>query len=335
MNGRAPIGRRHLLRISAAALALPAGVLALREIAGPGLPEAVRWQGEALGAQAGMTLWHPSRAVAQRTIIRMQGEVERLERIFSLYRPDSEIMRLNTEGRLLAPSREFLGVLQAARDIHEASAGAFDPTVQGLWQAHARHFAAAGAAGNRPALHEAIAAARDTGRFDQVDFSARGIGFARPGLAITLNGIAQGYITDRVTELLRNEGFDSAMIELGETRALGAAPDGTPFEVRLVNPLRPAMADRSLHLADAALAVSGGYGLRFGPPGVHHIFDPATGQSANRLLDVAVTASSAIRADALSTAIFVAGEADAPGILRHYPDARVTLTRIDGTRTTL
>ena len=50
-----------------------------------------------------------------------------------------------------------------------------------------------------------------------------------PGMAITLNGIAQGYITDRVADLLRNEGFDQAMVDLGEWRALGSHPDGRPW----------------------------------------------------------------------------------------------------------
>jgi thiamine biosynthesis lipoprotein len=153
-------------------------------------------------------------------------------------------------------------------------------------------------------------------------------------MAITLNGIAQGYITDRITDLLRHEGFEHAMVELGETRALGASPDGQPFQVGLMNPASPGLVDRTVALADQALSVSGGYGLRFGGD-AHHIFDPATGRSANRLLDVAVIAPRAIHADALSTAIFVAGEELAPAILRAYPPARAMITRTDGSTATL
>jgi thiamine biosynthesis lipoprotein len=83
------------------------------------------------------------------------------------------------------------------------------------------------------------------------------------------------------------------------------------------------------------LSVSGGYGFRFGQSDAHHIFDPDTGRSADHLLEVVVTAPRATVADGLSTALFVAGEAAAPGILRAYPAARATLTRRDGSTLTL
>ena len=62
--------------------------------------------------------------------------------------------------------------------------------------------------------------------FRQIDCSAAAIGFARPGMAITLNGIAQGYLTDAIADLLRNEGFETAVADLGELRALGRHPKG-------------------------------------------------------------------------------------------------------------
>src|SRR5690606_20606965 len=146
----------------------------------------------------------------------------------------------------------------------------------------------------------------------------------------SLNGIAQGYITDRITDLLANDGFEQAMIELGETRALGSAPNGTPFSVGLVDPFAPTTIARQLPLASAALAVSGGYGLRLDASGGNHILDPATGGSPNGLRQVAVIAPRAIWADALSTAISVAGEAAAPGLLKHYKGSRAILWRADG-----
>ena len=306
--------------------------MALRQSVGTLAP--VQWHGETLGALANLTLWHRDAGVARRTIARMRAEIDRLEGVFSLYRPDSEIVRLNRAGRLTAPSRDLVAVLDEARRIARASGGAFDPTVQPLWNAYAAHFAANPTATKGPDP-TALDAARALTDFTNLDAGARAIGFGKPGMEITLNGIAQGYITDRIADLLRNEGFDHAMVELGETRAVGPAPGGQPFEVRLMRPDVPGLADRSVLLADAALSVSGGYGLRFGRSESHHIFDPATGHSANRLLDVAVIAPRAVLADGISTAIFVAGEQAAPEILRAYPSARATLTRGDGSTATL
>jgi thiamine biosynthesis lipoprotein len=272
--------------------------------------------------------------VARQTILRMGVEIDRLDSIFSLYRSDSEIVRLNRDGRLLRPSDDLVEVVEQALGFADLSGGAFDPAVQPIWTLYAAHFAGAGADPAGPPA-KALARAQALADFRRIAVGRREIVLEQAGMAITLNGIAQGHITDRIADLLRQEGFDQAMVELGETRALGAAPGGSPFRVALMNPSVPGLADRTVDLADAALSVSGGYGMRWAGGTSHHIFDPATGRSANRLLDVAVIAPRARDADALSTAIFVAGEAAGPALLRQVPDARALLTRGDGSAVSL
>ncbi len=314
--------RRRALQIMGAGFALPLGALALgawRHEA----PAPVQWNGEVLGAISSMTLWHANPRVAERAIARMRVEIERLENIFSLYRADSEITRLNTEGKLAAPSADLLVLLEQSRRIAELSNGAFDPTIQPLWWLHATP--GAGRSPDRAALDRALALVD----YRSLTAQAGQIRFGRPGMAVSLNGIAQGYVTDRITEILGNEGFESAMIELGETRALGTAPGGQPFAVGLIDPLAPASVGRSVSLADRALAVSGGYGTMLAD-GAHHIFDPHTGESARGLVQVVVLAEKAAWADALSTAIYVAGEARAPGLLAAYPGSNAILSRNDG-----
>jgi thiamine biosynthesis lipoprotein len=93
---------------------------------------------------------------------------------------------------------------------------------------------------------------------------------------------------------------------------------------------------RTVELEDMALAVSGGYGTTFEPTGrFHHIFDPHTGASANRLVDVAVIGPRATAANGLSTAICVAGEERAAALLAACPGTRAILTRPDGTSVTI
>jgi thiamine biosynthesis lipoprotein len=314
--------RRRALQIMGAGFALPLGAFALgawRHEA----PAPVQWNGEVLGAISSMTLWHANPRVAERAIARMRVEIERLENIFSLYRADSEITRLNTEGRLAAPSADLLVLLEQSRRIAELSNGAFDPTIQPLWWLHST--SGTGRSPDRAALDRALALVD----YRNLTAHAGQIRFGRSGMAASLNGIAQGYVTDRITEILGNEGFESAMIELGETRALGTAPGGQPFAVGLIDPLAPASVGRSVSLADRALAVSGGYGTVLAD-GAHHIFDPHTGESAQGLVQVAVLAGKAAWADALSTAIYVAGETSAPGLLAAYPGSNAILSRNDG-----
>ena len=112
------------------------------------------------------------------------------------------------------------------------------------------------------------------------------------------------------------------MVELGEIRALGDQPDGAAWPVAHRDPRRRIGAAIRVGSPNEALAVSGGYGTSFEPSGRwHHLFDPATGAQRRRLLDVAVVAPRATTADALSTAIFVAGEAPRAGPARRLSRA--------------
>jgi FAD:protein FMN transferase len=168
--------------------------------------------------------------------------------------------------------------------------------------------------------------------FRRIDSGAAAIGFARAGMAITLNSLAQGYITDAIADLLRNEGFERAVVDLGEYRALGRHPDGRPWRIGIRDGKTADHIDRMVELDDMALAVSGGYGTTFEPTGrFNHIFDPHTGASANSLIDVAVIGPTATAANGLSTAICVAGEAEAARLVAAYPGNRAILTRVDGT----
>ncbi|WP_459104422.1 FAD:protein FMN transferase [Devosia sp. A369] len=320
--------RRQALKVLAATLAVPVGIAGLSRLGEQ--PSFQTWQGESLGGPASLTLWHPNAAFAHSTIARMRSEVERLEGVFSLFRHDSEISRLNHNGRLLTPSPDLVAVLEAAREIAAASHGAFDPTVQPLWRVYSEHFRKQPelVAGPPAAIIEAARALVD---YRQLEIGPRQLRFAKPGMAVTLNGIAQGYITDRIADLLQQEGFDNSMVDVGETRAIGGRPEGGAWLIALKNPRNTLEINRTISIANEALAVSGGYGQHFPGSDLHHIFDPASGRSAQRLLEVSVVAPRAMLADALSTAIFVSGEAAAQPLLALYPETRAMLTRRDGT----
>jgi thiamine biosynthesis lipoprotein len=321
MREDAYITRRRALRIFAACAGLPLMIAGVRATA----PKAqmVSWQGEVLGAVSELTLWHTDPAFARATIIKVRGEIDRLERIFSLYRAESEISRLNAEEKLISPSPELRELIEEGQRLSELSGGAFDISVQPLWRLYEAHFWA------RTQVQPDIATrARDIAHalvdFRRIDAGASSIGFARAGMAITLNSIAQGHITDVIADLLRNEGFESAVVDLGEVRTLGHHPDGRPWRLGIRN------SDRAVELEDMALAVSGGYGTPFEASGrFHHIFDPRTGASASTLTEVAVIGPRATTANGLSTAICAGGEALAPKLLAAYPKMRAILTRPD------
>ncbi|MAO00363.1 FAD:protein FMN transferase [uncultured Roseovarius sp.] len=276
------LSRRRFLSISAATLAF-----AHRAQATP----LYRWQGSALGARATITLCHPE---AERISESARAEIERLEQIFSLYRATSALSQLNAAGHLAAPPFELLDCLSLAAAAHRATAGLFDPSVQPIWDLYARSYSA----GNAPAETD-IATARAHGTWADLRYDTDVIRL-RAGMALTLNGIAQGYIADRIAHLLQAEGLNDILIDTGELCVLGGNPQGGDWSVTLDAPDRP-----QIGLRDRALASSAPFGTVFDTEGTAgHILDPRTGTPATaRWQLISVTAKSAAIADALSTAM--------------------------------
>jgi thiamine biosynthesis lipoprotein len=295
------VSRRRFIGLSAAAAGL--GLLPLwpgRAETAP--PRLAIWRGVVLGADAQLQIHHPDPAEAERLIQVALAEAARLEAVLSLYRPDTALVRLNRDGRLAAPPLDLLRILGESEQFHRLTGGAFDVTVQPLWDLYAAHFADPAA---DPAGPPAAALAATLARVGQADLRIGDdmIAFARPGMAATLNGIAQGYVTDRVTERLRAEGVVQALVDMGETRALGGRPTGGPWAIGLEDPRCPGTVAETIGLADRAIATSGCYGTALDPAGrFNHIFDPYTGATSNRYLALSVVAPTATAADALSTA---------------------------------
>ncbi|PZX49501.1 thiamine biosynthesis lipoprotein [Cereibacter changlensis] len=293
------LSRRRFLTLSAALfVANPAQAAPLH-----------RARGQALGATVTILLAHPD---APRIAARAMAEIARLERIFSLYDPGSELSRLNAEARLDAPSFELLDCLSLCDRVHAATAGAFDPTIQPLWASYARHFAE-GAAPDAGTLE---AERRKTG-WHRLRFDAAQVRL-EPGMALTLNGVAQGFIADRVSELLKAEGLGDILVDTGELRALGGHPEGGDWPVALAS-------GEGLTLRDMALASSAPRGTVFDAAGqVGHILDPRTGlPAAPRWELVSVTSPSAALADALSTAFCLMDRQGIELALAKAPQARL------------
>lgn len=293
--------RRRFLRV----LAASAGLALL-----PGSDPAVarlrhRWRGSALGASARIDLWAEERQRAEGLVRACVAEIDRLERIFSLHRADSALSALNQAGRLSRPPLELVSVLEAAARIARLSGSAFDVTVQPLWRFYADHFARRGpnAAGPEPGALERV---RPLVGHAAVEVEPGAIRLARPGMALTLNGIAQGFIADRIATLLQDSGMASAFLDVGEVRAVGSAPDGQAWPMS-----RPAAATSS----PAALTFDGAGRLP-------HLLDPATLRPCRGAGEVTVEAESAMIADALSTALAIRPDCLPPSL-----QDRVAVTR--------
>ena len=311
------IGRRRTLKIIAAA----GGSLAAIRM-GPAFgaaPQAYVWQGTALGARASLTLYHVSNAEGRRLVNAVGEELQRLESLFSLYRTDSAVSRLNAGGYVKNPPMDLIRLCSEARAISEVTEGAFDVTVQPLWKTYADYYRSGSIDFAGPGL-EAIDAALELVDYRGVDISPQKIRFEKPGMSVTLNGIAQGYITDRIADFLRNEGLRHVLIDLGEIRALDTHPAGRPWAVGLQDPDRPGQIAEVVHVDNQAVATSAGAGTHFGGDGAnHHIFNPGSGRSSNIYSSISVVGKRATVADALSTGLYNLEPRRARAVLPGFP----------------
>lgn len=324
--------RRRFLSVAASAAALP-GLPTTGRAHAAATP--VVWRGVAMGALASITLAHPDRAAARRSIARCLAEIERLESIFSLYRPDSAIARLNREGFLVSPPQELLEVLSFGLGLAKATRGAFDPTIQPLFRLYLEHFGVSPTP-SAPPPSERIAEALARVDYRSVDADETRIRFDRPGMAITLNGVAQGYVTDRIAALLRTQGFGNVLLDVGELRVAGKHPDGRPWRAGIADPGRAADTVLTVDLEDGprglpALATSAGHGTTFDRGGRWtHLLDPRTGQSVRQYASVTVAAKEALIADGLSTALAVMPASKGAALLGSYAPVQAYFVSADG-----
>lgn len=295
--------RRRVITLLAAAAGLPLLAYARGTAAQP-----VRWEGTALGTKASLTLYHPDEALARRAVTAAVAELERLEAQFSLFRADSALSALNRDGMLEKASDEFLALAGEARCYAELTGGAFDPTVQPVWQTYFHHFMAADPDPAGPSAADlAKALALVDWRGLEIDAPARRVRLARPGMGLTFNGIAQGFVTDRVGDVLRAHGLERMLVDMGEPRAYSTRPDGDAWRIGIADPNRPDRSLATLKVVDMAVATSGGYGTLFDAAGrFTHLVHPEDGSTAPGRQGVTVVADSAAKADALSTALAVA-----------------------------
>lgn len=228
------------------------------------------WTGIVFGTEVRITLAHPDKHIAQNIFEKCFKEVKRLENIFTLYDSQSEISQLNAKGSLQTPSPELVDILKKSAFYHELTQGAFDITVKALEENKSLSLVG----------------------MDKLHFTEKDVFFSKKRMAITLNGIAQGYITDHATNILKEEGLQNVLVELGEKFAIGDHPEERPWYIAVEGRKDP------IPLMNKALATSSNINPNTGKK---HIYNPVTGMETNINQTVSVIANTATAADALAT----------------------------------
>jgi thiamine biosynthesis lipoprotein len=269
--------------------------------------------------------------------------IERLEDQLSLYRPTSEIARLNAlaarESVRVSPT--LFALLAHARSLHEETNGAFDITVAPL----VRCWGFMG--GNRripiPTPEELAEARSKVGmellQLTPQDFTVR---FAREGVMLDLGAIGKGYAIDRAAEVLREAGIESALLHGGTSSAyaIGQPPEAESWRIAVEDPRvsrdSPLASLATVPLKDEAISVSTLSEKYFEVEGktFGHVLDPRTGAPTTAGLLAAVVLPSATETDALSTALLTSGIEGHERIAKLRPGMRTLLVTSAGVQST-
>ena len=285
------------------------------------VPQADGWlvRDEAImGTAIRVELWCEDHAVGGAAIDAVMREMHRIDWAMSPHKPQSELSRINREAGA-APVRlsdEMWGLLQQAIAFSRLSDGAFDIT-----------YAAVGAlydyrAGSAPSEAQREQARALIGwQHLHLDARTRSLHFGRPGMRIDLGGFAKGHAVDNGVAILRRHGIRHAMVSAGGDSHVLGDRRGRPWTVAIRDPRNADGIVAVLPLEDVAISTSGDYERYFERGGVrhHHLIDPRSGRSPDRVRSVTILAADGLTSEGLSKSVFVLGVEDGLKLVESQP----------------
>jgi FAD:protein FMN transferase len=262
-----------------------------------------------MGTFVSMTLLHPSQDKAEEAMGAAFDEIDRLSGLMNRFKTATAVGELNREGMLNSPPPEVLGVVRDALAFYRVSKGAFDISVAPIVDLFKERLGSGTKTPPTEAEIKKLLTRVDAG---SIVMDGKTIRFTKPGMAITLDGIAKGYIVDRAAEILARKNVNNFLINAGgDIRTKGERQDRKPWTIAIQDPQKKKHYPDIIHMRDGAIATSGNYEVYFDQEKMfHHIVNPRTGLSPHADSSVSVMAPTTMEADALSTSVFVMDPAE-------------------------
>ncbi len=258
---------------------------------------------------------------AAQTALTALNEVDRLEELLSIFRPSSQISRINAQAhRQPVPvAAEVMEVLQMAMEIWRRSGGAFDIATGAL----SRCWGFVRRQGRMPRPEELRQALAQSGsQHLKLHPQEDTVELIQEGVELNLGSIGKGFALDQAAQVLKHQGVEDFLIHGGQSSVLvhGGADPSQPergWLLGVAHPLRPQLRLARIRVVNAALGTSGSGTQFFVHQGQRycHVLDPRTGWPVQGVFSVTVRAPSAALADAWATALFVLGPEKAGEVL--------------------
>jgi FAD:protein FMN transferase len=259
-----------------------------------------------MGTAIRVELWSEDPQAAQAAIAAVMDEMHRIDRAMSPHKPDSELSRINRDAaRMPVPlSTEMYRLLERSLEFSRLSDGAFDITFASVGNLYDYR---EGVEPDAPAFERGRAAVGWTNLL--LDPVSRSVRFAREGMRIDLGGFAKGYAVDNGAAILARRGITNAIVTAGGDSHILGDRRGRPWTIAIRDPRREGGVVAVLPLEDTAISTSGDYERYFERDGVrrHHVIDPRTGRSPDRIHSVTILAADGLTTEGLSKSLFVLG----------------------------
>ena len=237
------------------------------------------------------------------------NEVKRIENLISDWIPTTQISQVNQNAGIvpIKVNNEVFELVERALKISKLTDGAFDisyASMDKIWKFD-------GSMKEMPSP-EAIKKSVERIGYEKIilDTKNKTIFLKDAGMKLGLGGIGQGYIADKVKEILQAKGCTAGIVNVsGDINTWGSQNDGKPWTVGIVNPVNKNKVFATFPLIDSAVETSGSYEkyVTFNNIRYSHIIDPRTGYPATGVVSVSVFAKQTEIADALATGVFVLG----------------------------
>lgn len=253
-----------------------------------------------MGTLCDIQLYASAQDQADHTARAVIADVDRLEALYSRYRDDSLLSRINqvaAEGGSITVDAETQGLLDYAQTCYQESGGLFDITSGILRRAWDFKSGCLPGAGAIERLLPKIG-------WHKLNWTSPELSFPVPGMEIDLGGVVKEYAADRAATLCREFSIQHGLINLGgDVRVIGPHPDGSPWKISIRHPQKAESALKTVELFNGALASSGDYercitidGRRYG-----HVLNPLTGWPVKSLAAVSVISEHCVTAGSAAT----------------------------------
>jgi FAD:protein FMN transferase len=274
--------------------------------------ELVRAEGsvDAMGSTYSVVVYGPDRERLQAIVAEALEEARRLDQLLSNYQPQSEWSQVNrlAADQPVVVSTELFRLLTACVEYSRESEGAFDITVGPLMKVWGFYKGT----GHLPHRAEVRGALSKVGyRNILLDGKTSSVRFARSGVELDPGGIGKGYAVDRMVDVLKANGIQSALISAAGSSiyALGTPPGEAGWKLNIKDPKSPSKSVASVSLKDESMSTSGNYEKFFYAEGklYSHIMDPRTGYPSQGMLQTSVITPKTIDGEAWAKPYYIMG----------------------------